>query len=412
MSTLAELRPLFTVRKDSIYKFLFYSFLLIGYFNAVLRTSLESGITLFRVLLPVMILVSFVIFKSMTVKYCAVVIVLLIYALFTTQMMSNFETFNVIYFLHYCTIIFVSLLTLALIRKFGIASVYNHLRNVYILMIAMGILQFYYPYELPNTYYRQTINAFYWVENDLSTALAAFIPFLLMSSNKKYVNWVLAFLGIAIIIYNSSRIALLALIFFIVFKILNRFGWMGYAIAALTVLLLFLLFKDFKLESNTLYQLLVEPFGHIFSLSRYDRFGSIYDRTNALIFGIKELIASSGFGIGPGNATAMFKEPKYFLPTAESMHNFIAHIIVEYGWLMLIILTWFLIRSYNIRRRLGIKLKQDRVLLIYLITVSLASLTQSEGLFSNYYFFVCLFTSVTYFGNRDIKASATDDKAS
>jgi hypothetical protein len=283
MSTLTTLRPLFTIKKDSLYRFLFFSFLFIGYLNTVLRISLESNITLFRVLLPVMIIFSFFIFRSTMIKFCGIVFVFLVYGIFNSLVTSRFENFNVVYFLHYCTLIFLGLLTFSLIRKYGPHVVFNHLRTVYILMLIIAALQFIFQFEIPNTYYRGTLNIYYWVENDLSTALAAFIPFLLAAPNKKTANWILGFLGIAVIVYNSSRIAILSIIFFIVFKALNRFGRTGYIVSAVTVLLLFLVFKDYKLEGNTLYQLLINPFQHIFTLTTYTQYGSIYDRTNALI---------------------------------------------------------------------------------------------------------------------------------
>lgn len=398
-----------TIKKDSLYKLLFFSFLFIGYLNATLRPNLESNITLFRVLLPVFFLFSFVLFKTTMIKCVIVIFIFFIYGVFTAMVMSSFENFNVVYFLHYSTLIFLAFLTFAMIRRFGIHSLYTHLKLVYVLMIALAILQFFYPYELPNTLYRLTLNIYYWVENDFSTALAAFIPFLLVDRNKKILNWILAFLGVLIIIYNSSRIALLSILFFVIFKLLNRFGWAGYTLSAIAVFFLFIIFKDYKLEGNSIYQMLVDPFGHIFSLTTYSQVGSIFDRTNALIFGLIELIKSYGFGIGPGNGTLLFEQPEYYLVTAQSMHNFVAQIIVEYGWLMLIALAYFIVKSYNIRRRLDIRVKDDRLLYIYFVTMSLASLTQSEGLFSNYYFFVSVFASVAYFGNYEIKGSVVDE---
>lgn len=410
MMVISEHQTLLTIKKESLYKSIFFSFLFIGYLSATLRLSVESNLTLFRVLLPLIFLFSFFLFKPTMIKCCIVIFIFFLYGVFTSIFMSRFETFNVVYFLHYSTLIFLGLLTFAFIKRFGAQALYNHLRWVYIIMIVLAILQFLLAFELPSTYYRGTLNIYYWVENDFTTALASFIPFLLVAPNKKKMNWILAFLGTLIIIYNSSRIALLSILFFIIFKSLNRFSWVGYVISAIVVIALLFIFRDYKLESNTLYQLLVDPFSHIFTLTPYTQFGSIYDRTNALIFGVMELINSWGFGVGPGNGTLLFEQPEYFLRTAQSMHNFVAQIIVEYGWLMLIALTYFLLKSYNFRRRLNIRIKDDRLLYIYVVTMILASLTQSEGLFSNYYFFVSVFTSIAYFGNKEIGDSVAADQ--
>ena len=389
----------FTIKKDSILKSFFFFFLVTGYLNTVLRISPDSDVTLFRVLLPVAFCIFCIVFRRFALQCSVLLAVLLVYGGVCSYFISRFQNFNFIYYLHYASVVFISFLTFALARRFGVQSVFNHLRAVYILMICLAVFQFITDFQFPNTEYLGTINIYYWVDNDFAAALAAFIPFLLFTQDHKTTNKCLAALGIAIIAYNGSRIALLSIIFFLLFSSLDRLKWLGHLTALLVGIGLFLYFKDYKLGGDTLTQLLMEPFRHITSLTPYDKGGSIYDRTDALIFGIKELISTGGLGVGPGNATAMFQLPEYSLLSAESMHNFIAQIFVEYGWLMLITIIYFIAMTYNHRRRAGIPKRKDRILYIYMLTAALASLSQSEGIFSNYYFFVSFFTSISYFGN-------------
>lgn len=263
-------------------------------------------------------------------------------------------------------------------------------------MMCLSLFQYVTDFEFPNTHYLGTINVFFWIDNDFAAAIAAFIPILLMDKNRQLINRSLAALGIVIIAYNGSRIALLAMLFFMLFKLLNDFKWLGVVLSLVLGISLFFVFRDYKLGGDTLQGLLVEPFVHIFSLNPYGLGGSIYDRTDALIFGIIELLSSWGFGIGPGNATRMLNEvPEYSLATAQSMHNFVAQFLVEYGWLAILILILLVV---NISKGLNIRLGW-----IYLITLMLVGLSQSEGLFSNYYFFVSAFVGFNLIVNNSLK---------
>ena len=388
------------LKKDLLIKSFFYFFLITGYLNTVLRADPGNDFTVFRILLPFAFCAFCFAFTPIAIRCITIIGVFLIYGIICSYFFSRFQNFNFLYFLHYATLIFIASLTFALISRIGRQSVFHHLRGVYLVMIALAIFQFFTGFEFPNTAYVGTINIFYWVDNDFGAALAAFIPFLLFSPKKKVSNKILAGLGIAIIAYNGSRIALLSIIFFLLFSALYRFRWLGYATALILGIGLFLYFKEYKLGGDTLAQLIVDPIKRIITLNPYDKGGSIYDRTNALIFGIEELISAKGMGIGPGNATAMFELPEYYLISAKSMHNFIAQIFVEYGWLMLLSVLYSMVVAYNYRRRIGISPRTDHTLYIYIVTASLASLSQSEGIFSNYYFFVAFFASMSYFGNQ------------
>lgn len=393
----------FAFSRLGLSKLLLYTFLITGYLNTILRVNEESNITLFRILLPLALFYLFIKSQEKFTKLLIILIVLLLYGILNSYLISQYNSFNFIYFLHYFTLIFLAFLVWFIVEKFGVFSLYTHLRAIYIVMIILSLFQFLTDFEFPNTHYLGTINIYYWVDNDFAAALAAFIPFLWVSPDKRSSNRLLAILGVIIIAYNSSRIALLSIVFFAIFISLNRFRWVGYILAATFSAMILLLLKDYKLGGDSLYQLIVDPFRHIFMLEPYHgKWGSVYDRTNALIFGIKEIINTWGFGVGPGNATAMLQLPEYNLATAESMHNFTAQIFVEYGWLMMSFIFLAVIAVYKQRKKLEIKRNSE--LVVYLVTMALASLSQSEGLFSNYYFFICFYASFSFFGNAYVVA--------
>jgi hypothetical protein len=399
------------IRRDVVAGFFIFAFLFTGYLNTVLRPSMESNITFFRILLPFAFIAFCVFFKSYALRCIGLILIFFLYGFACSYFISRFHNFNFIYFFHYCTLIFVGFLTFAGIHRLGVKSFYNHLRSIYVLMLILAGIQFLTHYEFPNTDFLGTLNIYYWVDNDFGAALASFIPFLWVAPEKKTANKILAGIGALIIAYNGSRIALLSLIVFIIFISVTKIRWLGILLAAVVAVALFYYFKDYKLGGDSLSALLVDPFKHIATLTPYQEAGSIYDRTNALIFGITELLSTGGMGIGPGNATTMLELPEYLLISAKSMHNFIAQVFVEYGWLIVVLLFYGAVTGYNYRRRIGIKVSADRKLYIYLVTVALASLSQSEGLFSNYFFFVSLFAAFSYFGNEQIAANNQADLA-
>jgi hypothetical protein len=376
------------VSKESLEKFLIFLFLFTGYLNTILRLNTESNLTLFRILLPLGYCYFLFRFTKAALVCTLVLFLFLSYGVFTSRYFFRLGGFSYVFFLHYATVIYLIFFTSSLIKKFGVTMLHKHLIGIYIFMLVLAFFQFATNFGFPNTNYTGTINIFYWVDNDFSAALAAIIPILLIDKSHPYSNKILAFLGTLIIAYNGSRIALLSVLVFVLFLLVNRIKWLGLALFVLGAISAFVMFREFTLGGDSLQQLIADPFKHIVTLTPYDRGGSIYDRTNAFIFGIKELLHSWGFGIGPGNTTRMLEEiPEYFLPTAQSMHNFVAQIIVEYGWLMILS---FLFLGLSILR------KQNRVLIfMYLAAVALASLSQSVGLFSNYYFFVAIVFGLT-----------------
>jgi hypothetical protein len=390
------------LNKKKIFRFIFFLILIFGYLNAVLRVSPESKFTLFRILIPVIILYtffdSFIKFK----KFYIVLFLLLIYGFINSVYISKWHSFNFSYFLHYATLLLLFFLVKVYSNKIGLEIFYKHLKSFYVFMVLMGFVQLLTKIPWPNVELRETPNIFFSVENDFAAALAIFLPFLIIDkTGNKYINWLLALAGFYFIIIVEARIAIISLILFI-FLIL----WDRYKIIVTIISLFFLnigynLLNQIDLGGNNLFELLIDPFIHFVNFDPYNLGGSIYDRTDALIYGFISYKESWGFGIGPGNTSAqLFKSPTYSIATAESMHNFFAQVIVEYGWLIII---GFLFLLFHLKKvRTNAFFKNDNTFKFYIISALLTSLSQSEGLFSNYFFFVTLYFSIYYFNRKTI----------
>jgi hypothetical protein len=393
------------LNKKILLRYTFFLILIFGYLNAVLRVSPESKFTLFRILIPLILIYTLFYSFSQFRKFYFIILVLLIYGFINSVFISKWHSFNFTYFLHYATLLLLFFLVKVYSNKFGFDVFYKHLKLFYIFMVFMGFIQILTKIPWPNVELRESPNIFFSVENDYAAALGVFIPFLLIDkTGNKYINWSIAFAGFYIIIIAEARIAMISLILFVFLSLWDRFKIIGSLILLLIFNIGYNILREVDLGGNNLFELFIDPFKHIVNLEPYNMGGSIYDRTDALIYGIISYKESWGFGIGPGNTSAnLFMDSEYKLASAESMHNFFAQVIVEYGWLM--ITGFFLIIFFLKKVRLNTIFENNNAFKFYIFTVILTSLSQSEGLFSNYFFFVTLYFSIFYFNRKTITIS-------
>jgi teichuronic acid biosynthesis protein TuaE len=399
------------LNKKIVIRFIFFSILAFGYLNAVLRVSPESKFTLFRILIPLIFI--YTLFDSFFQfrKFYIIFLVLLIYGFINSVFISKWHSFNFAYFLHYATLLLLFFLVKVYSNKFGFDVFYKHLKQFYFFMVFMGFIQILTKIPWPNVELRDSPNIFFSVENDYAAALGVFIPFLIIDkTGNKYINWLIAFAGFYIIIIAEARIAMISIILFLFLILWDRFKIIGSIIFILFLNIGYNVLNEIDLGGNNFFELFIDPINHIVNLEPYNIGGSIYDRTDALINGIISYKETLGFGIGPGNTSAnLFKDPEYRLATAESMHNFFAQVIVEYGWLMVI--GFFLIFFYIKKIRSNAIFENNNAFKYYIFSVILTSLSQSEGLFSNYFFFVTIYFSIYYFNIKYLNKSVLFNKS-
>jgi len=394
-----------SLNKKKLFEYIFFLILIFGYLNAVLRVSPESKFTLFRLLIPVILVYTF--FDSFLKfrKFYIILLTLLIYGLINSLFISKWHSFNFTYFLHYATLLLLFFLVKVYSNKIGLHIFYKHLKYFYIFMVIMGFLQILTRIPWPNVEIREAPNIFFSVENDFAAALAIFLPFLVIDkTGNKYFNWLLAFAGVYIIIISEARIALISLVLFFLLILWDQFKLIGSTILIILICFGINLINEINLGGNNLLELFIDPIEHIINLKPYNLGSSISDRTDAIIYGIISYKETWGFGIGPGNTSAnLFKDSEYSMISAESMHNFFAQIVVEYGWLTIVGLVLILFYLKKIRSK--DIFENNNAFKFYIFSAILTSLSQSEGLFSNYFFFVTLYFSIFYFNRKTITIS-------
>ena len=141
-------------------------------------------------------------------------------------------------------------------------------------------------------------------------------------------------------------------------------------------------FRDYTMSIR---KLLFDPIYNI-ATGNAIRGGSIQDRTNTIIFGLKELKKTYGFGIGFGNSVQMLKKPAYrkFLYNAESMHNAIIQLLVEFGYVAMILYCKIIKKIIDDFGKIG---RDNTYLLKCAFAVGFVFLSSqsSVGIFSNYF---------------------------
>ena len=288
-----------------------------------------------------------------------------------------------------------------MIKKFN-ERVYRLLDRVTSITIILFLFQFLFRFQFPNTVPGR-LGLYYWTENELGMSLAIMIPIYVINLKNRSI-WsifpkVIAIFVILFINDNKVSIIGLVLAFAVQLLILNieiikekrtyLFGIVMGLIALVLGAYLWnpsLTFVGYTIE---LRKLVFDPIERIVMLNPYNLAGSVYDRTDAIIYGIMELKRTFFLGIGLGNANEMLKLPEYTLVTAKSMHNFYAQVIVEQG-----ILGLYFIYYVGKRTISGLVYdstqKINKLRLIYFISFPIIAMQSSAGIFSNYFVWATL----------------------
>ncbi len=364
----------------------------IGFFNPVLRLS-PNGLSLYRLLTPIQLIVLAFLdlhnFREMTIFFLMVVFCSGIGLLLSGY---KFNDNNIIFFFHYLTIFLLYFSVGTLVSFLGREKVFTFIRFSFYILLLSGIMDF-WGVEFPNVEkVDYAVRGIFNVENDFSLAISGFI-FVLINRNIGFIciSPVLL-LVLFTTFYNDAKVAFLA----IIFAVLLRYVFLNNLMSIKTRLLLFFSMSsvlsagiyqivfyeiNFPNKSYTLFELIFEPIFRILTLNPFgEQHGSISNRTDMVIYSIKDLISSLGFGIGFGNTLTMLSTNKYaVIGSAKSIHNFPLQIVVELGVFVAVFIIYQL-------------LKRRSLFFITLFAIMLfSSLSQSVGVFSNYFFLFCLF---------------------
>lgn len=401
--------------KNTVIVPIFYFTLFLSYMNTVFRLDEQSSISLFRVFLPFMIFLLIIKYREIVLKNYIYYLLFFLYSLIQTYFYNNIYEYFFVFIIH----AFI-LLNLFLITKYICSRIeFKFIKfqfYFFVIIVVVAITQILFHFNLPNTNIPKdmSVSAMFWTQNELSTALLSFVPFLLVYG-RLFINIIFVPMVLFITYYNDSKMAFLSiilgvLIYFIFVVFQKKFSYVVKFLFTIIIFyiffILFLIFdinaEIFIFNSNTysFFSLLMLPLEHILLLDPFPGSGSIPDRTNAVIFSMQELMNTNFLGIGLGNSIFMLTKPEYYLKSASSLHNLPVQIILETGILGVIIYIFIFIYYLKLMFKKN-KLLKDLLFLILIPVYLLGSLSSSVGIFSNYYFFVSLFMSLLVKNNNN-----------
>ncbi|MGL5052365.1 MAG: O-antigen ligase family protein [Cetobacterium sp.] len=401
----------YSTEKSSKIKIYMYMTLSLSYLNTVLRLTEGSSLTLFRLFLPFTLVAILCKNPKSLFKNIFYLIIFCTLSLFLSERYffikkaAFIQRINSLTFLSFYIMIGIVYLVIQTLKKIeGMEfkeKFYSFLYKFNCFTIMFTILQWLFKFNIPNTTsYRNTgLTAFYWTENEVSVVLASFFPFLLMEfidNKKRKKNLILIILSLMIIYYNDSKIVLIGTIFQITLYFLfsiNLFKKIFFIINCI-FLLLVLISNNLKIQfsnsSLSIYEMLAEPIYRIVNLKPYgDTYGSITNRTDVLIYGIKEIFKNFFIGIGPGNSI-YFIENLGIFGSLKSPHNFLLQIILEYGFISLILIMLVVCKIVKILIKKN-KSPIEKVFLVFSISFPVFSLGSSAGFYSLYFVFSVIF---------------------
>jgi hypothetical protein len=301
------------------------------------------------------------------------------------------------------------------IRRYGFERFYRHLYVWFTVMLILSIHQLITDFEYPNAPFRAGVARIYFgQENDASIAIAAFIPFLFFIRRRILLSLLLLIAALSVLYLNSTRVALLALVFYPLFMLMawisswlrDKYSaphWLSMLVLMLIASTAVLLLRDVPIPLRgydaTLNELVLEPIGKILTGAKQEVITSINVRVTLAIAGLHALASTLGFGVGPGGTTHIVAE-HYDPSFVISLHVFPLQLLVEHGWMFIAAILWFIM---HYRRLLS-----WRRYLPYLAFAALASSSGTLGLVTNYYAVACMIFALYYFRSpaRDESAEA------
>lgn len=397
------------ISKSSLPLFLIFIVILSGFGNTVLRMDIESDLTLYRVLSPLLCIGIFFWRPWFVIKASSWFLVFLAYSALLALIYSSDLSQFIPSIVHYAYIFLLVLIMIfyKLVAKDHFEHNYTKLM-IYVLVFIFFflLLEFSIGTTFPNLYEEKSggmnnLRAFYWNANDLAVIFGGF-GWLLFSNNNFKPSFKIAYFSLCMLVmmYNGSKsaiiafllIALLSMASFIITRI--RFGklWMylfcSIAITSISSLFIFLGDSPFTTTQGTytLQDLFQEPIRRIINLEATgEEWGSLNNRTDASIFVLIEYFRSYGFGLGPGGSWLVLTQPEYLLGGAKSPHNALLQFIVDFGYPILLGYMYLFYKSVRIfvsKRALVL----ERVRAIAIITFPLLGLSQSGAIVTNYTF--------------------------
>ncbi|HET8737391.1 MAG TPA: O-antigen ligase family protein [Pricia sp.] len=371
--------------------------------STILRPSIESNITLFRVLLPFLFLWLFVANQRRALKLVGIIVIFISYSLLASYV-SRFHTFNLVFNLYYITIFFFYFYYKEILRICGAHYIYSYLSFLFKTLVILGLIQYLFGGIYINTPETQAVNIFFWTENEFSAVLAIFVP-LFFLKEKHFAKYLWIFGAVFLIVFNDAKLALLSLIvffggyFLIKFK-LFRMRYLGFLVLGVLGIATLYFAREYSIQGKYTIEYFISRLAeNIITQEPLEHIGTFNARSNAVILGIKELLNSYLLGIGPGNSDIMIDEivvPGTEEYTALSMHNFTLQIVTEMGLFGFGMLAVFYMKVKQASEQSTYPMN-----LVFIFFIScIISITLLSGAWSNYFYLFILIYSIDFFKNN------------
>lgn len=390
--------------------------------NATLRFT-DNGMSVwYRILSPLFVSIYFFKYITKLKKGFLLMLLVMLYSICVSKFFYN--KILIEYHIHiiYIYICYILVKVYMFNSKNFEDSFFKFLDVVTRISLILCTIQYFFRNKYPHV--REVVypgvNIFMWNENELAMPLGLmFILYLYRGLILKKNKSILKIILISIILYiNDAKLTIIGiglgiiLLFVYYFEIKKNKRKVKARLYMLIVILILVFFNlliykidptiQFRNYKITLQELLYTPIKHILTLTPFpDTGASIVVRTNAIIYGIQELLKSNLFGIGFGNTTTMLSDKKYILTTAKSMHNLFFQLLCEFGYLIIGIyilgLNWIRKNSVYIFKIPNIFFKIMTIFIFIII-----SSQSSIGILSNYYVWIIIFY-IILLSNRNQK---------
>ena len=190
--------------------------IIVAYLNTILIVIPGTSWTVFRLIIPFLILAYFRKYSADLIKFFSFSVFLLIYVYFISFLPINrFQNFDLIFSLHYVLVPFCFLIIKFFINSVGLTYLYRVFRNIHVVMLILGLFQFMLGGVYPNTQNRSPmINIFFWNENEFSATLAVFLPLFFLTEKKVLFKFLVTAVTLFFIAYSDARLLIIGLVLF------------------------------------------------------------------------------------------------------------------------------------------------------------------------------------------------------
>ncbi|WP_156464181.1 hypothetical protein [Devosia sp. Leaf420] len=275
------------------------------------------------------------------------------------------------------------------------------------------VLQMLFDFDVPGTWgYRQYGygTAYFYTPNDLALFLSAYLILVLFGEKPLASKVVIAFSVLLINVVNDARAALLVCVIAPFTAMAMPFLVRRFAYPVLVFVAGGVFLAGAGLAGAVFFSIddaesALEAFGRVTNLDPFLLPGSVFNRTDALIFNLIEMGKSWWLGMGPGGTVHVLTMPQYDAMTAQSLHNAIAELVFDLGpafYIPFAAVFALMLTRYLLAERLE---PAELGRFTFLLCLPLLSIIQSSGYISNYAFWAAAVLTFVRTGRKETMPS-------